>query len=271
MSTLDFAQMFLFDPLDISVAAWSQDPAGIYTGGFGMEFTPRNMARLGYLYLQGGEINGVRIIPENYLQESRNPSEPSKNALAYDAVQESGYGYLWWIAKMGDYWTFLARGYGGQYIVVIPELKMVLVLTGKTYYYAAFHHVANFRLFAYLILYPVQDWLGDPPYAPENAQGDKKINQSLSQEEYINEITWESSSKDQGLGVVEYRIYKIHSATSRELLAKVDSNTFIFKHKGVDVHKESENIYGITSVTADQKESIPAFVLIYSPEEGDNQ
>ncbi|MBN1272051.1 MAG: serine hydrolase [Candidatus Aminicenantes bacterium] len=270
MSTLDFAQMFLFDPLEISVAAWSQDPAGIYTGGFGMEFTPRNMARFGYLYLQEGEIKGIRIISENYHQESRIPSDLSENELAgCDAVQESGYGYLWWIAKMGDTWTYLARGSGGQYIIVIPELKMVIVLTGKVLYYSAFHHVANFRLFAYLILYPIRDWLGDPPFAPDNVQGAKRINRSLAQVEYVNEITWESSSRNQGLGVIEYRIYNIHSASKKELLAKVDPGTCVFLHRGSEVQKESEHIYGITAVTNDLKESIPAFVIIYSPEEGE--
>ncbi len=271
-STLEFAQRYLFDPLNISVANWSQDPAGIYTGGFGMAFTPRNAARFGYLYAQNGIAEGMQILSEDYLQESWTASEPSKGMLAnFDAIEESGYGFLWWIAKMGHYWTYLARGHGGQHILVIPELNMVIVINAKLYYFATLHHPANFRLSAYLILYPIRDWLGDPPHGPENAQGTKYLNRSLVQKEYINEITWEPSSRNPGLDISEYRIYKIHSANSRTLLAKTDANTFIYRHAGAEIQEKSEHIYGITTVTSDQKESIPAFVIIYEPENGEDR
>jgi CubicO group peptidase (beta-lactamase class C family) len=272
MSTLDFALMYLFDSLGISVASWSRDPAGIYTGGFGMEFTPRNLARLGYLYVQGGALDGLQIIPEDYFQESWTASEPSNGMLGtYDAIEESGYGFLWWIAKMGGYWTYFARGHGGQHIIVVPGLNMAIVMNGKLYYYADFHHVAGFRLSAYLILNPIRDWLGDPPYAPENARGVKRINRSLGQKEYINEITWEPSARNQGIDVLEYRIYKIHSATKREILTRTDTNTFFYRQRGAEVQEKSEHIYGITTVTRDLRESIPAYVIIYRPENGEGQ
>lgn len=271
MSTLDFARHYLFDPIGISVAGWSQDPAGIYTGGFGMEFTPRNLARFGYLYEQKGILDGLQIIPEDYFQESWTASDPSMGMLDYDAIEESGYGLLFWIGKMGGYWTYLARGHGGQYVVVVPELNLVIVMNGKLYYYALDHHVRNFRLFAYLILYPIRDWLGDPPYAPENVRGFKHINRSLFYKEYINEIIWEASSRNQGIDVLEYRVYKIHSANHRELLATTDVNTFSYRQRGSDIQEKSEHIYGITTVSIDQKESVPAFVIIYEPEDGVNQ
>jgi CubicO group peptidase (beta-lactamase class C family) len=271
MSTFAFAQTYLFEPIGITVSAWKRDPAGIYVGGYGMQFTPRNMARFGYLYIQKGWSNGLKIIPDDYLHEGWTRSTPSFGMLPHDAVQESGYGYLWWIAKMGDYWTYLARGHGGQHILVVPELDMVVVLTGKALLFASFHHVANFRLSSYLILNPIRDWRGEPPYSPVNAHGAKHANRSLFQREYIIYVYWEASPRNQIVDIVEYRIYKIISATKRELIRTFNPGTFEFRQEGSDITEESEHIYGITSVSSDGKESIPAYVIIYEAFDGESQ
>ena len=42
-----------------------------------------------------------------------------------------GYGWLWWVGTDGDQRTFSARGYGGQYIYVIPHLDLVAVATSE--------------------------------------------------------------------------------------------------------------------------------------------
>ncbi len=60
-STYDFGQEHLFDPLRITIQDWKQSPQGIYFGGNNMFFTTRDIAILGYLYLNDGEINGVQI------------------------------------------------------------------------------------------------------------------------------------------------------------------------------------------------------------------
>jgi CubicO group peptidase (beta-lactamase class C family) len=268
MSTLEYANLHLFGPLGISVAAWSQDPAGIYTGGFGMSFTPRDLARFGELFIQNGNLDGLQIIPQDYLQESWVPSEPSLGALWYDAIEESGYGYLWWVAKMGGYWTYLARGHGGQHVVVVPELDMVIVLTGKIVTTSYLHHPAHFRLSAYMILTPIRDWLGEPPFAPENARGSKQANHALLQTGYVNRVVWEPSSRNQGLDIAAYRVYLYHSASDRELLLETSAIPFEFQQAGREVTETSEHVYGITAVTGDQKESLPAFVILYRPEGG---
>ena len=268
MSTLEFANLHLFGPLGISVAAWSRDPAGIYTGGFGMSFTLRDLARFGDLFVRDGNLDGQQIIPRDYLQESWAPSEPSLGALGDDAIEESGYGYLWWVAKMGGYWTYLARGHGGQHVVVVPELDMVIVLTGRIVTTAYLHHPAHFRLSAYLILTPLRDWLGDPPYAPANAHGSKQANHALFRTGYVNRIAWEPSPRNQGLDITSYRVYQYHTAVDRELLWETNAIPFEFQQAGSGITETSEHVYGITAVTGDQKESLPAFVILYQPERG---
>jgi len=60
MSTYEFGKEYLFDPLGITIQDWKQSPQGIYFGGNNMFFTTRDMAVLGYLYLNNGEINDVQ-------------------------------------------------------------------------------------------------------------------------------------------------------------------------------------------------------------------
>jgi CubicO group peptidase (beta-lactamase class C family) len=55
MSASDYAKAKLFGPLGISVSNWWRDPQGISIGGFGLALLPRDMAKIGYLYLRGGQ------------------------------------------------------------------------------------------------------------------------------------------------------------------------------------------------------------------------
>jgi CubicO group peptidase (beta-lactamase class C family) len=121
-STRDFAEEYLFDPLGISISHWHQDPQGYYTGGHEMYFVPRDMARLGYLYLNNGSINGEQIIPSSWVQDSW-------FTHSEEVYPNVGYGYQWWLQQLVDYDTFSARGLGGQFIFCIPELDLVVVTT----------------------------------------------------------------------------------------------------------------------------------------------
>jgi CubicO group peptidase (beta-lactamase class C family) len=123
MSTRDFAEEYLFNPLGISIGHWHQDPQGYYTGGHEMYFVPRDMARLGYLYLNNGSIEGEQIIPSEWVQESLTDYRDA------DLIWTRGYGFQWWLQYVSGYYTFSARGLGGQYIFCIPELDMVVVTT----------------------------------------------------------------------------------------------------------------------------------------------
>ena len=124
LNTLDFAQRYLFEPLGISDVRWKTDLEGIAKGGWGMAMTPRDMAKLGYLYLNQGMWDGEQIIPAEWIAASTEryvqvpePLEP------WDLYM----GYLWWIHGDGPY---AAHGTKGQFIYVIPESDLVVVFTG---------------------------------------------------------------------------------------------------------------------------------------------
>ncbi len=124
ISTREFAEQYLFNPLQISIRHWHQDPQGYYTGGHEMFFTPRDMARFGYLYLNNGLIDGEQIIPAEWIEESLQDYSGGLHGSV-------GYGYKWWLEKIGNNHTFSARGLGGQYIVNFPELNMIVVTTAS--------------------------------------------------------------------------------------------------------------------------------------------
>lgn len=126
MSTKEFADKNLFGPLDIVDYQWQQDSTGMYNGGTNLSMLPRDMAKLGYLYLQHGKWGGKQIIPEAWVEES------TRNQINVDA--NTDYGYLFWIKTMQDEQgnkisAYEANGYRGQHIRMIPELNTVIVIT----------------------------------------------------------------------------------------------------------------------------------------------
>ncbi len=130
MSTLEFAKRFLLDPLGIFVRRWEQDPQGYYFGGNAMHFTPRDMARFGFLYLHNGAVDGRQIVPDEWVKESLTDFTGHKN-LSWGDLKNYNYGYLWWTGELGGYKAVLAIGHGGQFIILFPQMDMVLAATAN--------------------------------------------------------------------------------------------------------------------------------------------
>ena len=124
VSTLEYAQEKLFGPLGITGVTWETDPHGIPLGNTGLRLSPRDMAKLGYLYLNRGGWNGQQIVPAKWVDQSTSKHMETKGLM--NAAEEDGYGYYWWIDAYGGY---SAHGFGGQYIFVVPKLNLVAVFT----------------------------------------------------------------------------------------------------------------------------------------------
>ncbi len=118
----DYAGEALFDPLGIAPAGWRRYPQGEVIGGYGLQITPQEMARLGYLYLRGGDWNGERLIATDYIAQSTTVQASG------DPTGGTPYGYQWWITDATGYQAFYALGYGGQYIYVVPALDLVVAV-----------------------------------------------------------------------------------------------------------------------------------------------
>ncbi len=118
----EYAQEALFDPLGIAPAGWRRYPQGEVIGGYGLQITPQEMARLGYLYLRGGEWNGERLIAAEYIEQS------TIVQASGDPTGGTPYGYQWWVSGVAGYDAYFALGYGGQYIYVVPALDLVVAV-----------------------------------------------------------------------------------------------------------------------------------------------
>ena len=122
MSTKAFAEKYLFSPLEIEVGGWDQDPQGYYMGGNNMALKPSDMLKIGQLVLDGGIYNSQRLLSRQWIRESF-------GTYTYSNYNPYGYGYQWWNTRTGEYTSFFAWGHGGQYILMIPELDAVIVMT----------------------------------------------------------------------------------------------------------------------------------------------
>ena len=138
-STWRFANETLAKPLGFSLAQWPRDPQGIFFGGNDMLMTPRQMLAFGELYLNDGLVNGQRVLPARWIQQScegrtrnRRPGNPGPNADGFvDPMRDRQYGYGWWVYEIGGVDTCFAWGYGGQYLFVFPTLDLVVVTTSS--------------------------------------------------------------------------------------------------------------------------------------------
>lgn len=107
---------------------WKVDPQGNNPGGFGAHFTAREMAKLGYLYLNRGYWNGEQVVPDEYVSDStRRQSEGGP------PVNEQ-YGYLFWIPRHEhqSHGAYFASGFGGKVIYVVPGMDLVVVTIAST-------------------------------------------------------------------------------------------------------------------------------------------
>ena len=118
--TDSFAMEHLFKPLGIDEVYWPVDGKGIAYGGSSMRLTPRDMARFGYLYLNNGNWDGQKIIPQDWVEASQ------EKHIKRKYIEDYYYGYHWWVS---DHDTYSAVGYAGQWITMIPEHDLVIVFT----------------------------------------------------------------------------------------------------------------------------------------------
>lgn len=116
MSIIPFYKMSGFTFEDVfgeRAKGWLYDPQYYTVGGYGITLSPRDMAKFGYLYLNNGIWNNIKIFPSNWVKESTTKEK-------YD------YGYLWWLYRDKDIESYCAMGTGGHCICVIPKLDAVV-------------------------------------------------------------------------------------------------------------------------------------------------
>jgi CubicO group peptidase (beta-lactamase class C family) len=147
MRTDHYAQQKLFSPLGITNVQWAYSPMNVPMTGGGLLLTSRDLLKVGQLYLDGGRWQGTRVLSESWVRTSTQP---------HARIDESTeYGYLWWIKsfKSGEnsYPAFFMTGNGGNKVVAIPKLDMVVVITSTNYNTRGMHEQTEKILTDYIL------------------------------------------------------------------------------------------------------------------------
>jgi CubicO group peptidase (beta-lactamase class C family) len=124
-----FAQEYLFNPLGIEPAFWQTDWEGNYLGYSDIHLSSTDLAKFGLLYLNDGKYNEIQVVPAKWVHDSLQIY--SKNTWTVRVGrnwQDNGYGYQWWSIRSGNYRYNLAWGHGGQQIVLLDDLDMMIVV-----------------------------------------------------------------------------------------------------------------------------------------------
>ncbi len=122
-SELEFARRELFQPLGIEDVIWPSDPQGVSTGWGDLHLRPRDMAKIGYLWLNQGRWEGRQIVPAEWMQAAT-------QAHSHPGQSNVEYGYGFWVYPQRNPIEYEALGRGGQRINVTPAENRVVVFTG---------------------------------------------------------------------------------------------------------------------------------------------
>jgi len=132
----DFIKNELLSKMGITTYGWRTNVSGLPEAGWRVSMTSRAMVKWGALVINKGKWQGEQLVPEAFIAKATNQIvRPSDDEIFFvgDNVSNPGYGYYWWQADMKagnkSYFSTAAQGGGGQYIILIDELDLVVVAT----------------------------------------------------------------------------------------------------------------------------------------------
>jgi len=128
-----YANTYLFYPMQITDAEWTSTPTGLPIGGSGLYLRTRDLAKFGQLYLDGGVWQGQQLISATWVADSVVAHVDVSSIMS----RSDGYGFQWWLDSM-QYdnqllETWITAGYGGQHTFIVPGLDLVVAFTGHNY------------------------------------------------------------------------------------------------------------------------------------------
>jgi CubicO group peptidase (beta-lactamase class C family) len=122
-SAKQFADERLFQPLGIKEYTWDGDKQGITFGGSGLNMRAIDLLKIGQLYLNNGSYNSIKVLSKQWVYDSTQKHNEGGSPVGQH------YGYCWWVSNVFNYKTYFAYGYGGQFLYIIPDLEVAIVLT----------------------------------------------------------------------------------------------------------------------------------------------
>ena len=115
---------------------WKRNYMGTVDTEGGLYLNGEDLAKLGFLYLNGGDWDGKRVVSQSWVNQSVTPQVPSpwnveKSVAPYSVTGERVYyGLLWWLYPLSGNYTWMMFGLGGQSLMVLPRQDLLVVFTG---------------------------------------------------------------------------------------------------------------------------------------------
>lgn len=146
---LNFARTHLFGPLGMRSVTMEFDATGTPVSAATTYASARDWARLGQLYLDDGMAGGRRLLPEGWVRWTTTPTAPASGPIGYGAGfwlnsvagEVPHWGIPWGLPKAPTD-TFFARGFLGQFVVVVPSRQVVIVRLGTSQVYTRDNNIA---------------------------------------------------------------------------------------------------------------------------------
>lgn len=126
---LNFARQNLFSKLSIDDVDWLESEQGYSLGCTGLKIRASDLHKIGLLLLNNGNYEQSSIVSKEWITSMKTIQKYSP--AYYDesrVLPKYGYGYNLWICKNGIYFC---DGTDGQYVIVVPNKKMVVTTTGN--------------------------------------------------------------------------------------------------------------------------------------------
>jgi len=134
----DFSEEYFLEPMGVEMGELWPNEYDDYHALF--HFRARDAAKFGLLYLNEGVLDGKQIFPAEWVRDSLKTYSEKVSTSGVDSgkigryFREVGYGYQWWSARAGEHYFNYAAGHGGQLIVLLEDLDMVIVTTAYPFF-----------------------------------------------------------------------------------------------------------------------------------------
>jgi CubicO group peptidase (beta-lactamase class C family) len=125
----EVADQSLFGPMDITNYIWERNVDGENWASQALYMRPRDLVKIGQLVISQGEWNGKQVIPTEWIEEMVSPTVDGSEIT--DRPAGTNYGYLWWLEPENN--IIYAHGSGGQFIYLVPDKNLVIVMTSEPY------------------------------------------------------------------------------------------------------------------------------------------
>lgn len=127
---MDLLRERIFTPMGISEVAWEESPEGINTGGWGLHIQTESEAKIGMLLCHKGEWEGKQLVSREWIEQMTSKQIPTGNPNDPPADNNQGYGYQTWMSMYPG--AFCANGAFGQYIAMVPQKDVVVVISERS-------------------------------------------------------------------------------------------------------------------------------------------